>query len=214
MNSTTAFKEVIQKKINDKAGQDPVFKARTELKTKNIDDCVRYILNTVKESGVNGFTDDEVFGMAFHYYDEDNINVGGEIKAKVVSNHVDSSPQYKAWKITQAELKHLRKSIKEEPNKDLLKLFKDDLKQLEKEPLEYWKSLPVDDYEKDPDLKERYEEVKFMLEHLKPKKKPKASSEKTKPKGSKPRTTKKKSNTRKPKMQPVKADASGQTSLF
>ena len=35
---------------------------------KNIDDCVTYILNYVKNSGCNGFTDGEIFGQAIHYY--------------------------------------------------------------------------------------------------------------------------------------------------
>ena len=36
--------------------------------TKNIDNCITYILNQVKKSGCCGFSDDEIFGMALHYY--------------------------------------------------------------------------------------------------------------------------------------------------
>ena len=55
---------------------------------KNIDDCVTYILNEVKKSGCNGFADDEIYSMAVHYYDEDNIEVGKPMNAHVVVNHV------------------------------------------------------------------------------------------------------------------------------
>jgi hypothetical protein len=41
----------------------------------------------VQKSGCNGFTDDEVFSMAVHYYDEDNIEVGKTINCHVVVNH-------------------------------------------------------------------------------------------------------------------------------
>jgi hypothetical protein len=33
---------------------------------KNMEDCITYILNTVKRSGCNGFTDEEVYSMAIN----------------------------------------------------------------------------------------------------------------------------------------------------
>jgi peptidyl-tRNA hydrolase len=42
----------------------------------------------VQKSGCNGFADDEIFGMAVHYYDEDNIEIGKPMNAHVVVNHV------------------------------------------------------------------------------------------------------------------------------
>ena len=42
-----------------------------------------YILNQVKKSGCCGFSDDEIFGMALHYYQEDNIEVGSPLKCNV-----------------------------------------------------------------------------------------------------------------------------------
>ncbi len=35
-----------------------------------------------------GFDDDEIYGMAVHYYDEDNLDAGKKINCKVVVNHV------------------------------------------------------------------------------------------------------------------------------
>ena len=55
---------------------------------KNIDDCVTYILNYVKKSGCNGFTDGEIYGQAVHYYDENEIEVGKPINCQVAVNHV------------------------------------------------------------------------------------------------------------------------------
>ena len=39
------------------------------------------------ESGCNGFSDDEIFGQAVHYYDETDIEVGKPIDCKVIVNH-------------------------------------------------------------------------------------------------------------------------------
>ena len=55
---------------------------------KNIDDCITYILNQVQQSGKMGFADDEIYGMAVHYYDEDDIEVGKAISCQVAVNHI------------------------------------------------------------------------------------------------------------------------------
>lgn len=55
---------------------------------KNIEDCVTYILNEVKKSGCNGFDDDEIYSMAVHFFDEDNIDIGKPLDCHVAVNHV------------------------------------------------------------------------------------------------------------------------------
>jgi hypothetical protein len=88
MQSTEHFKNTIKAYLAQRAASDALF-AITYAKTgKNIEDCITYILNTVHKSGCNGFTDDEVYSMAVHYYDEDNIEVGKNFDCRVVVNHV------------------------------------------------------------------------------------------------------------------------------
>ena len=41
----------------------------------------------MQKSGCNGFTDAEVYGMAIHFYEEKEIEVGNPINCKVVVNH-------------------------------------------------------------------------------------------------------------------------------
>ena len=41
----------------------------------------------MRRSGCNGFADDEIFGMAVHYYEENEIEVGKPINCQVVVNH-------------------------------------------------------------------------------------------------------------------------------
>lgn len=87
MKHSNDFKNIIEQHLNKVAESDPLFAETLKKENKNIDDCINYILNTVQKSGCNGFADDEIFGMAIHYYDEDDIEVGKPINAKVVVNH-------------------------------------------------------------------------------------------------------------------------------
>jgi len=87
MKSTESFKLVISKKLEEMAATDPLFAASFKKENKNIDDCITYILNQVQKSGCAGFSDEEIFGMAAHYYDEENIEPGKPIGCNVVVNH-------------------------------------------------------------------------------------------------------------------------------
>lgn len=87
MKGTEQFKQVIKSYLWQRAGQDPLFAPNLAKPNKSIDDCVTYILNEVQKSGCNGFADDEIYGMAVHYFDEDSIEVGKPINGKVIVNH-------------------------------------------------------------------------------------------------------------------------------
>ena len=89
MDATRAFKETIQAYLMEMATYDTNFAERFADPKKNINDCVTYILNQVQESGCNGFEDDEIYGMAVHYYQEEDIEVGKSVDyLHVVVNHV------------------------------------------------------------------------------------------------------------------------------
>ena len=88
MKGSNHFKNTIKAYLDQRAEQDVLFSFQYSKPEKNIDDCVTYILNEVKKSGCNGFADDEIYSMAVHYYDEDNIEVGKPMNAHVVVNHV------------------------------------------------------------------------------------------------------------------------------
>ena len=88
MKTTAHFKRTIQAYLEQRASEDKLFAEAYRKEGKNIDDCVTYILNTVKASGCNGFTDGEIYSMAVHYYDEDDIEVGKPISCQVSINHV------------------------------------------------------------------------------------------------------------------------------
>ncbi len=88
MKTTDHFKNTIKAYLDQRAESDLLFSFKYSAPKKNIDDCITYILNQVQKSGCNGFADDEIFGMAVHYYDEDNIETGKPMNAHIVVNHV------------------------------------------------------------------------------------------------------------------------------
>jgi len=87
MKSTEHFKNTIKAYLDKRANEDELFAVAYAKANKNINDCITYILNTVQKSGCNGFADDEIYSMAVHYYDEDNIATGNLISCRVVVNH-------------------------------------------------------------------------------------------------------------------------------
>lgn len=85
--TTDHFKRTIQAYLDSRAAEDKLFAASYNKLNKSIDECVTYILNWVRKSGCNGFTDGEIYSQAVHYYDEDDIEVGKPPKCQVVVNH-------------------------------------------------------------------------------------------------------------------------------
>ena len=86
--ATDYFKQTIQSYLQRRAQEDELFALRYANPKKNIDDCITFILNYVKQSGCNGFADDEIYSLAMHYYDEDDIDIGKPLtNCKVVVNH-------------------------------------------------------------------------------------------------------------------------------
>lgn len=88
MKASNHFKNTIKTYLDQRAETDVLFSFQYSKPDKNIDDCVTYILNEVKKSGCNGFADEEIYNMAIHFYDEDNIEIGTPMNnAHVVVNH-------------------------------------------------------------------------------------------------------------------------------
>ena len=88
MSGTEQFTRTISEYLNLRAATDPLFAPKLMKPHKNIEDCITYILRQVQQSGCNGFEDDEIYSMAVHYYDEDEIEVGKEITCRVAVNHL------------------------------------------------------------------------------------------------------------------------------
>lgn len=88
MKGTDHFKRTIQMYLEQRAAEDALFARNYHNPSKSIDDCITYILNYVRESRCNGFTDGEIYGQAIHYYDEKEIKAGKPLNCQVAVNHV------------------------------------------------------------------------------------------------------------------------------
>ena len=104
MKATDNFKRTIQEYLEVRAKTDELFAKAYAKPNKSIDECITYILNEVQRSGCNGFEDNEIFGMAVHYYDEDNLDVGKKINCNVVVNHT--------VELTEKEIQEIREKAR------------------------------------------------------------------------------------------------------
>lgn len=110
MKGSDNFKKVIEAYLAQEASVNSEFHSKFHNPQKNIDDCIKYILNQVQKSGVNGFTDKEIYDMALFYYDND-VEVKGMPQGSVVVNHhVELTPE----EIAEAKQQAINKVIEEE----------------------------------------------------------------------------------------------------
>jgi hypothetical protein len=87
MKTSNAFKETIKAYLDKRASEDELFAVTYQKENKNLDECCNYVAKCAKDGGFSGYADEEVFGWAVHYYDEDDIKNIKPISGKVVVNH-------------------------------------------------------------------------------------------------------------------------------
>lgn len=85
----TPFENAIKEYLDARAKEDVKFADKYSNGKKSIEECCRFILVEMRKkakSGMYGATDAEVFGLAVHYYDEEDIKVEKNVSAEVVIN--------------------------------------------------------------------------------------------------------------------------------
>ena len=116
---TDYFKADIERYLEGAAAFDETFAERYRREDKSLDECLDYIVTQVQKSGRKGFHDDEIYSLAIHYYQEDNleeITKGASGKCQVVTNHTielteeeNEEAKRKALdEITQAEIRKIQ----------------------------------------------------------------------------------------------------------
>lgn len=83
-NTTSSFNKAIKAMLDKRAASDPLFAEAYKREGKSIKECCNYIINEVKRMKVNALTDEEVLGMAVHYYDEADIKADSAPQCHVV----------------------------------------------------------------------------------------------------------------------------------
>lgn len=106
MATTDPFQTAIKQYLDNRAATDELFAAKYANPKKSIDECCRYITGEAYAKAKNGcavISDEEVYGMAVHYYDEENI----EIRKQPAGTKVPSKTT--KVKLTKAEEEEARK---------------------------------------------------------------------------------------------------------
>lgn len=90
MNSFDTFKKALKQYLDDRAQNDALFAQAYAKEGKTIDDCANYVIGEMKKRAQNGCyaaTEDEVFGLAVHFYDEDDLKAESHDGVQIVSNY-------------------------------------------------------------------------------------------------------------------------------
>lgn len=96
MKGTDIFQKRIKDYLDRRAFTDPQFAEKYANPKKSVKECCEYICGEVSKSKQNGWDDDEIFGLAVHYYDEENITVAKNDVQRVVTNeHIDLTEEEK-----------------------------------------------------------------------------------------------------------------------
>jgi len=87
MKASKPFAKILSDYLESRGKSDSLFAETLKKAGKSIDECINYIFSEVKKTGCNGFADEEIFAMAVHYYDEDDIKDVKPSNGRVVVNH-------------------------------------------------------------------------------------------------------------------------------
>lgn len=127
MEKTKTPKQIIQSYLEERAKNDPLFASVYAKPNKNINECLDYILSEAKKRGnAVCMSDDEVFGLAVHYYDEDDIKVSKQTNYKAATSQapksdVGAAPQKETSSLD--KMKSRRKGKKNESSSLQFSLF-------------------------------------------------------------------------------------------
>ena len=111
------FEKVIKEYLEKTANEDELFKAKYD--SSKIKDCCNYIINQVKQSGRNGFADEEIYKMARDFYNDgiDPSKVKKEHATVVVNHSIELSKSEKDKAKEQAIKEYKNSIIAEEKKK-------------------------------------------------------------------------------------------------
>ncbi len=115
MKSFENFIEAIRHYLDSRAESDNLFAIRYADPSKSVEECCQYILNEVKRQGVSVMTNDEVYSLATHYFDDDvnEKEIGKPINCKVVISKDQLTEEDKAELKQQAMEQYKQEQLRE-----------------------------------------------------------------------------------------------------
>jgi 4-alpha-glucanotransferase len=69
---TKYFEQAISRWLDKEKANDELFADQVKASGKTVEGCCNYIIQRVRESKQCGYSDDEIYGMARHFFDEDS----------------------------------------------------------------------------------------------------------------------------------------------
>jgi predicted solute-binding protein len=97
------------------------------------------VMKCAKDGACNGYSDEEVFGWAVHYYDEDDIKNIKPVSGKAIVNHSVELTEDDKKEAKAEAMKEAIAEAKEEAKKSLsgtIELSEEDLKEAKKQAIE------------------------------------------------------------------------------
>ena len=114
MNASEKFKSVIENYLRETALNDSAFAPMFAKTSKNIEDCIKYIISEVKKTGFCAFDDSEVFTMAVKYYIDDSILKPVHTNCKVMVNQPVKADLF-SMPLESAPIAEVKTPVKETP---------------------------------------------------------------------------------------------------
>lgn len=110
----------IKNYLDNRARTDELFAAKYANPKKSIDECCKYITGEAYARAKNGcavISDEEVYGMAVHYYDEDDIKIRKAPNARTAKTNAEPE-------LTKEQQEALRLQAEKEYKAQILAEFK------------------------------------------------------------------------------------------
>lgn len=125
MAKNDTFNQAIKAYLDKRSEEDPLFAPKYANPKKSIDECCSYILGEARKRGnAVVISDEEAYGMAVHYYDEDDIKIN---KLPAGQKASVSSPAPQPVELTEEEKKAAREAA-------IKKLAEEQYQSLKKKP--------------------------------------------------------------------------------
>ena len=127
---------VIKNYLDNRARTDELFAAKYANPKKSIDECCKYIIGEAYAKAKNDcavISDEEVYGMAVHYYDEENITIRKAPNARTAKTNAEpeltkqhhealrlqAEKEYKAQILAEFKQKEIERKAKAREKKPL-----------------------------------------------------------------------------------------------
>lgn len=114
MESVDIFKKALKQYLDGRAQSDALFAQVYAKDGKTLEECANFVIGEIKKRASGGqyvATDAEVFGLAVHYYDEDDVKAGNAGSVQIVSH----------YKLTDEDKAELEEQAKEKAKESYLR---------------------------------------------------------------------------------------------